>query len=714
MSMGMILGAAVKVAHAHGTERWILVPKGEDAALVLDATAPLEAPPTVIFRGDTPDIRSTPTRIDPALQKASQTFDLFQKRVLGLCATNASAVPVSNLAPPSYCQIQGQLEVLATDENGEPVVEAFVHLLGPIIGDGKTNSEGIVRFDNILPGEYKITAEKERATGTTNLVVLPPLSGNADSPVSSSPSGEAPDKTVLAFDGGGTPTGVGGKAVIVLKPPPVGTRINNVRILALTFLSDHGVMHKASSKTVFEVISATKKVPHTTLLMDDGPATAAFVKPDWTPDMSSPNPISQTMKTNLKIQLDIEFDLVPGPQMQFQGLTSVTKDKFMEFVGQFNPPIILTGTKPVVHPVITSKNPLPDHITILDGGRADWVLHIDGQDFHPAHAALQTGPHKIFVTLGEPEGEMKVVIQISPQGERKIFLEAKDNKQVITDQRLEFSCHAANGSKTVKDAARAIFDHLKDVERVSYKGGFKWGPDMPTPNKTGVEPKPPLHNYLWLCNKGLAWGECHWIAAAFILAVKIIGVPEDMEVGLMFPWPRCINSKTTPDTPLTNFPYWLGLPGYRFQGRYQKQALPKDKERYFRTHEDEHGPSPDIKNPMFERIRFVDGAGKGNGFEAVARLGRTLYAIGEPNGILEANDTNFPGFSNLSTEEERLHASATLFFAAPGSNLNKGRWPLYFIDAKNIGKDNTSIDPDANKCQKPYPWVSGPHFRWES
>jgi hypothetical protein len=31
------LSAAVKVAQAHGTQRWLLVPKGEDAALVMDA-----------------------------------------------------------------------------------------------------------------------------------------------------------------------------------------------------------------------------------------------------------------------------------------------------------------------------------------------------------------------------------------------------------------------------------------------------------------------------------------------------------------------------------------------------------------------------------------------------------------------------------------------------------------------------------------------------
>jgi hypothetical protein len=100
------LGVAVKVARAHGTERWLLVPKGQDAALVLDAAAPLDplASPTVIFRGDTPDIRDKPIRIDPALQKASQTFALWHRQ-LCLCTSSPSAIPVPNLVPPSYCRL---------------------------------------------------------------------------------------------------------------------------------------------------------------------------------------------------------------------------------------------------------------------------------------------------------------------------------------------------------------------------------------------------------------------------------------------------------------------------------------------------------------------------------------------------------------------------------------------------------------------------------
>src|SRR5437867_5385365 len=61
---------AVKVAQRLGTQRWLLVPKGEDTTLVLEFADPLTPPPTIIFRGDTPDIRSTPSQPDPALRRA--------------------------------------------------------------------------------------------------------------------------------------------------------------------------------------------------------------------------------------------------------------------------------------------------------------------------------------------------------------------------------------------------------------------------------------------------------------------------------------------------------------------------------------------------------------------------------------------------------------------------------------------------------------------
>ena len=84
------LKKAAELAARHGTVRWELVPKGEDAALVLepgDVTGAL--PPTIIFRGGNPPqshgVRKQPQRLDPALRKAWATFKLLRSGQLGRC-----------------------------------------------------------------------------------------------------------------------------------------------------------------------------------------------------------------------------------------------------------------------------------------------------------------------------------------------------------------------------------------------------------------------------------------------------------------------------------------------------------------------------------------------------------------------------------------------------------------------------------------------------
>jgi type VI secretion system secreted protein Hcp len=122
---------AVRLAQQHRTARWLLVPKGEDAALVLDPAAPMSAPPTIIFRRPTstnaPGVplpqsnlvtvrarnafgvadpltgqmvltRNLPVeRIDRALQKASQTFEAWLSGQLASCDGGGVAVP--NVVP---------------------------------------------------------------------------------------------------------------------------------------------------------------------------------------------------------------------------------------------------------------------------------------------------------------------------------------------------------------------------------------------------------------------------------------------------------------------------------------------------------------------------------------------------------------------------------------------------------------------------------------
>jgi acetylornithine deacetylase/succinyl-diaminopimelate desuccinylase-like protein len=108
--------AAVKVAQKLGTVRWELVPGGEDAAVVVDPANPLTAPPTIIFRGDTPDIRLIPSRLDPALRKAWASFHLLKAGQLTRCDLSlptgiqselSLCIPLSNIMPALFGQIAG-------------------------------------------------------------------------------------------------------------------------------------------------------------------------------------------------------------------------------------------------------------------------------------------------------------------------------------------------------------------------------------------------------------------------------------------------------------------------------------------------------------------------------------------------------------------------------------------------------------------------------
>ena len=224
--------AAVKVAQAHGTQRWLLVPKGEDAALVLDASAPLDAPPTIIFRGDTPDIRQTPARLDPALQKASRTFDLWQRRQIGACAASASAVPVSNLVPPDFCHLPGQGLLVIITEAGTPeggpgpvLPDARVEVEGPSpsqeVKAKTTDAAGKAEFSDLPTGSYQVTATKDNFKDASTQVLLP--SGNQQ------PSGgnQPPGALALAGDGdapsGGSP--VAGSNTVTLQLSPQVTQL---------------------------------------------------------------------------------------------------------------------------------------------------------------------------------------------------------------------------------------------------------------------------------------------------------------------------------------------------------------------------------------------------------------------------------------------------------------------------------------------------------
>ena len=95
----------LSLADIYGVEQSQLVPSGQDAALVLDPEAPLEAPPTIVLRSGEPDIRNDPSRLGAALEEVGRTFALFEQGEIGRCASTASAVQVPNLLPTSFCQV---------------------------------------------------------------------------------------------------------------------------------------------------------------------------------------------------------------------------------------------------------------------------------------------------------------------------------------------------------------------------------------------------------------------------------------------------------------------------------------------------------------------------------------------------------------------------------------------------------------------------------
>ena len=117
------LKKSAELAARIGTQRTLLVPKGEDAALVLEpGDTPVVLAPTIVFRGGDPPkqfgIRKEPQRLDAALRKAWATFVLLRAGKLGRCDvapddgpavafTDAEGAPLRVLgnAMPPLCEL---------------------------------------------------------------------------------------------------------------------------------------------------------------------------------------------------------------------------------------------------------------------------------------------------------------------------------------------------------------------------------------------------------------------------------------------------------------------------------------------------------------------------------------------------------------------------------------------------------------------------------
>ncbi|HEX6699978.1 MAG TPA: hypothetical protein VF101_04535 [Gaiellaceae bacterium] len=104
------LRAAVEVARRHGTQRWLLVPRGEDAALVLEPSDLVHAPPTIIFRDAA---RNDRARLDRALVRAIRSFALWRAGRLACqlaapvqAEVGSAATVLGNIVP--FCQLRTQ------------------------------------------------------------------------------------------------------------------------------------------------------------------------------------------------------------------------------------------------------------------------------------------------------------------------------------------------------------------------------------------------------------------------------------------------------------------------------------------------------------------------------------------------------------------------------------------------------------------------------
>jgi len=316
---------------------------------------------------------------------------------------------------------------------------------------------------------------------------------------------------------------------------------------------------------------------------------------------------------------------------------------------------------------LVSKGKLPDAVGVLDDLDISWSVVVDGDEAKPVQVGV-TGRHRIYVTLDTPFGKMQSPVN-------NLFQESGPD-QVVTDWRLYFSTFSARGKTTEKDCVDALFNFISFDRRVGYVLDHRWENDPL--NNTHVMPKPSLHHYLWLCNnqwlsssdpdaQARVMGECHNIAAAFILANRILGVKGPMEVGYMYPWPSRAESHPT----------------YPKRGDH---ILGKYNQRYTRPHSGEgHGS---------ENLLFLDGGDFANNFEGVAKYGAAaLYAIGDAVfDLFGSPDENASAYY-----AKRPNSGPNATHPTPADvNLDIGLFDLIFFDETNGGG-----------CVKPYPWVTG-------
>ena len=384
----------------------------------------------------------------------------------------------------------------------------------------------------------------------------------------------------------------------------------------------------------------------------------SFAKPEWELGVRS-HPISHTK--NKKIHIDIGVRFTVTPEGQTASLTRLrgvsTSGDHLSFELAVNRSV---SSQSVAFSELVAKGTLPDMVTVVQS-RIHWTAEVDGQTI----SLGDTGSHKVYVTLDAPGGRMS-----SPENNR--FVETGPH-QDVTESRLYWAVEAAQGTgmSDEKESVDAMFYTLKR-RGVGYSLGVRWVSDS---NTTEMTPKPTLHHYLWACNTKAARGECHNIAAAFVLACRIIGVKKRFEVGYMFPWPS--RDEIAPSYPKS-----------ARQSVSGKGVLGKYNAKYTRLHSGEGHAA--------EALLFLDGSGMANSFEGVARYDdAALYAIG---------DDVFDQFANVHDNVSSYFAMRRSVAGLRGEieDMNRGWAKLVFLRGRREGF-----------CDKPYPWSTSRDFKWQ-
>ncbi|HYO62743.1 MAG TPA: hypothetical protein VER08_03720 [Pyrinomonadaceae bacterium] len=126
---------------------WQVIPPSEEAAVLLEASAPLAAPPMIVFRNR---VASNPTGLDAVLRKAWGTFRALVAGDIELCSEGgraglaATRAPLGNIVPPVLCTLT---DIPQRDRiGGRQTVHCY--------SEGACGVERVsVWFNSFLPGE---------------------------------------------------------------------------------------------------------------------------------------------------------------------------------------------------------------------------------------------------------------------------------------------------------------------------------------------------------------------------------------------------------------------------------------------------------------------------------------------------------------------------------------------------------------------------------